>query len=129
MGEPPSTLTSPDTPRRELTSSRPDARSSPSSPVEPAESLVARLDTLMTSPTSTVLDTLRSSWSRSRLTLSTPSGRKMLSSRRSTACKSIHHDQADNYLFSDSLGLTFWTQLLKLSNFWAPNLTRNSFHF
>merc|ERR1712113_14073 len=24
---------------------------------------------------------------------------------------------------------TFWTQLLKLSNFWSPNLTRNSFHF
>merc|ERR1711862_1032886 len=117
MGEPPSTLTSPDTPRRELTSSRPDARSSPSSPVEPAESLVARLDTLMTSPTSTVLDTLRSSWSRSRLTLSTPSGRKMLSSRRSTACKSIHHDQADNYLFSGSLGLYVLDSIAQIVKF------------
>merc|ERR1712025_242986 len=41
----------------------------------------------MGSPTSTVLDTLRSSWSRSRSTLSTPCGRRMLSSRRSTECK------------------------------------------
>merc|ERR1711964_516617 len=54
----------PDGPRRALTSSRPGARSSPSSPVAPAVSLVARLDTPTTSPTSTDWDTPRSSLSR-----------------------------------------------------------------
>merc|ERR1719443_2617892 len=62
---PPSMLTSLAGPRSLLTSSRLAVRNSLSSPVEHVENLVARLAALMTSPTSTVLDTLRSSWSRS----------------------------------------------------------------
>merc|ERR1712117_909636 len=62
---PPSMLTSLAGPRSLLTSSRLAVRSWLSSPVEHVENLVARLAALMTSPTSTVLDTLRSSWSRS----------------------------------------------------------------
>merc|ERR1712080_695298 len=61
----PFTATSPDGPRRVLTSSRPGVKSSPSSPEAPAENLVARPVALMTSPTSTAWATLRSSWSRS----------------------------------------------------------------
>merc|ERR1712154_717999 len=63
--EPPSTLTFPDGPRNPLTSSRQDARNSLFSPVEPVENPVVRLVTLMTSPTSIVLDTPRFSLSRS----------------------------------------------------------------
>merc|ERR1712243_186241 len=62
---PPSMLTFLAGPRSLLTSSRLAVRSWLSSPVEHVENLVARLAALMTSPTSTVLDTLRSSWSRS----------------------------------------------------------------
>merc|ERR1712099_117022 len=51
-------------PSMELTSSKQDVKSCTCSPVEPVESLVARLDTPMTSPTSTDLDTLRLSLSR-----------------------------------------------------------------
>merc|ERR1711973_384387 len=80
MGELPSTLIFPDTPRRELTSSRQDAKSSLFSPVEPAENLAARLDTLMTSPTSTVSDTPRFSWS-----------------RRSTDCKTMNKSKGQKF--------------------------------
>merc|ERR1719278_327478 len=83
------------------------ARSSTCSPAVPVESPVVRLATPTTSPTSTDWDTPRSSWSRSRLTPSTPSGRRIWSSRRSTACKEQQptNRPADNSLFSDSLGL------------------------
>merc|ERR1719341_2208627 len=60
-----STLTSLAGPRNLLTSSRLAVKNFVSSPAEPVENLVARLDALMTYQTSTVLDTLRSSWSRS----------------------------------------------------------------
>merc|ERR1712020_66059 len=60
-----STLTSLAGPRSLLTSSRLAVKNLQFSPVEPAENPVARLAALMTSPTSTVLATPRSSWSRS----------------------------------------------------------------
>merc|ERR1712008_202275 len=61
----PSMLTSLAGPRNLLPSSMHVAKSLLSSPVEPVENLAARLDALMTSPTSIVLGTPRSSWCRS----------------------------------------------------------------
>merc|ERR1711936_375597 len=52
-------------PRSLLTNLRLVVKNLPCSLVELVENLVGRLDVLMTSPTSIVLDTLRWSWSRS----------------------------------------------------------------
>merc|ERR1712212_21685 len=73
--------------RRVYLPCRRDVRSWPSSPEEPGASLVAKPASLMTSPTSIVWDTLRSSWSRSWLTVLTLCTRRTLSFRRSMASK------------------------------------------
>merc|ERR1711872_73149 len=93
------TLTCPAGPRRVCLPCRRGARSWLSSPEAPGESPVARLAAPMTSPTSTVSATPRCSWSRSRLTVSTPCTRRTSSCRRSTACKhsNYHHHTIESW--------------------------------
>ena len=69
----------------------------------------------MTSPTSIVLDTLRSNWSRSWLMVSTPSTRKIWNGRRSTACK-FYGRNFVLWLFGPFL---FWTPAQTVISNWA----------
>merc|ERR1712098_832921 len=79
--------TSPATPRRDSLPSRRGVRSLLSSLVEPVESPVASTAAPTTSPTNTGSDTPRYSSSRSWLTVSTHSGRRISSCRRNTDSK------------------------------------------
>merc|ERR1711935_912258 len=111
-----STLTSPAGPRTPLTLGRPDAMAWVSSPVEPVVNLVAKLDTPMTFPTSTGSDTLRSNLSKPCLMVSTPSGRRILNCKRSTACKFWFTNHQPSLHFHTSLQIQKLLQPTNIDN-------------